>query len=164
MTTLRWLDANAERWLVALLLASIVALITINVFMRYVMNSSLSWGEELTLWFFVWFVWLAVSHAFHKRAHVRITAFRDLLSDRVARILDLIVDLLILTFLVILTIECLKLINLPFVANQSSVVLGIPIPVLYASAPIGASLSAIRVIQHMIPTLRQLAGSSVAGE
>ena len=132
--------------------------------MRYVINSSLSWGEELTLWLFVWFVWLAVSHAFHHRAHVRITAFRDLLNERVGRILDVIVDLLILAFLVVLTIECLKLIQLPFVANQSSVVLGIPIPVLYASAPVGASLSALRVVQHMIPTLRQLARSNVAGE
>ncbi len=98
MSALRWLDANVERMLVALLLAAIVALITINVFMRYVMNSSLAWGEELTLWIFVWFVWLAVSHAFHKREHVRITVFRDLLNDRVGRILDVIVDIFILTF------------------------------------------------------------------
>lgn len=164
MSAVRWLDANAERILVALLLAAIVVLITINIFMRYVMNSSLSWGEELTLWFFVWFVWLAVSHAFHKRAHVRITVFRDLLNERAIRILDLCVDLLILTFLIILTVECLRLIQLPFVANQSSVVLGIPIPILYASAPVGATLSAIRVVQHMIPSLRKLIQPSATGE
>ena len=57
MTLLKWLDANIERMLTAVLLAAIVALITGNVFMRYVLNSSLSWGEELTLWLFVWFVW-----------------------------------------------------------------------------------------------------------
>lgn len=56
-----------------------------------------------------------------------------------------------------LTVECIKLIMLPFVASQTSVVLGLPIPILYASAPVGAGLSAIRVIQHLIRTLRLLA-------
>jgi len=153
MSLLKWLDSNFERALLSLLLAAIVGLITANVFMRYILNSSLSWGEELTLWIFVWFVWIAVSHAFHTREHVRITAFRSLLGKRPQLILDIFVDLLVLVFLATLTYECMKLIMLPFVASQTSVVLGIPIPVLYSSAPVGAVLSSIRVIQHMIKTL-----------
>ncbi len=60
MIALRWLDRNFERYIVGLLLAAIVLLISANVFMRYILNASLSWGEELTLWLFVWFVWIAV--------------------------------------------------------------------------------------------------------
>ena len=73
MATLKWLNHNLEKVLASILLAAIVLLIFGNVFMRYIMNASLSWGEELTLWLFVWFVWLAVSYAFHSREHVRIT-------------------------------------------------------------------------------------------
>ena len=153
MTVVRWLDANLERFLIALLLAAIVLLIFANVFMRYVLNDSLSWGEELTLWLFVWFVWLSVSYAFQKYEHVRITAFHGLLSQRGQKLLDIVVDVLILVFFAVLIFECIKLILLPFVASQTSVVLGIPIPVLYASAPIGAALSSIRVIQHLVKTL-----------
>jgi TRAP-type C4-dicarboxylate transport system permease small subunit len=46
---------------------------------------------------------------------------------------------------------------MPFVVNQTSVVLGLPIPILYASAPVGAGLSAIRVVQHLLRTLRLIA-------
>lgn len=157
MSLIKWIDQNIEKVLTSTLLAAIVLLIFGNVFMRYIMNASLSWGEELTLWLFVWFVWLGVSYAFHTGDHVRITVLRDVLSDRARLIGDVVVAILVLGFLLTLTVECIKLIMLPFVANQKSVVLGMPIPILYASAPVGAGLSAIRVFQHLIRTLRLIA-------
>ena len=157
MSVLSWLNLNVEKALASFLLAAIVLLIFGNVFMRYVMNASLSWGEELTLWLFVWFVWLGVSYAFHTGDHVRITVFRDVLSERARLYADVAIGLLVLGFLTVLTYECVKLIMMPFVASQTSVVLGLPIPILYASAPVGASLSALRVIQHLIRTLRLIA-------
>lgn len=152
MAAIKWVDANAERVLAASLLAFIVLLISFNVVMRYIFNASLSWGEELTLWVFVWFIWLAVSYGFKKREHIRIMILRGLLPERQQLYLDLIVDLLILAFMAVLIAECVQLLQLPFVAKQKSVVLQLPIPILYASAPIGATLSSIRVIQHMHQT------------
>ncbi|WP_170519767.1 TRAP transporter small permease [Ruegeria atlantica] len=157
MSVIKWIDMNAEKVLANALLAAIVLLIFGNVFMRYILNASLSWGEELTLWLFVWFVWLGVSYAFHTGDHVRITVLRDVLRERARLYADVVIALLVLGFLVVLTIECIKLIRQPFVASQTSVVLGLPIPILYASAPIGAGLSAIRVTQHLIRTLRLIA-------
>lgn len=154
MTVLKWLDANLERALAGFLLASIVVLIAVNVFLRYVMNASLSWGEELTLWIFVWFVWIAVSLAFQRREHIRITVLTDLMGPRGRKAIEILVSLLILAFLVTLSVECIKLMLKPFVASQTSVVLGLPIPILYASAPFGAALSGFRVVQHLITTLR----------
>ena len=159
MSVIKWIDENAEKALTSALLGAIVLLIFGNVFMRYIMNASLSWGEELTLWLFVWFVWLGVSYAFHTGDHVRITVLRDVLSERARLFADVIIALLVLGFLVVLTIECVKLIRMPFVASQKSVVLGLPIPILYASAPVGACLSSIRVIQHLIRTLRLIAAT-----
>ncbi|WP_240336712.1 TRAP transporter small permease [Tropicibacter sp. Alg240-R139] len=148
----------------SILLAAIVLLIAGNVVMRYIFNASLSWGEELTLWFFVWFIWLAVSYGFHKREHIRITVLRDLLPPRVVPFLNIAVDILILAFLFTLIRECVALIRMPFVASQSSVVLGLPIPLLYSSAPIGASLSAIRVLQNLWRTIQSMRQSEYGGQ
>ncbi len=164
MAVVRWLDRNLEGALASLLLAIIVLLISGNVFMRYVLNASTSWGEELTLWIFVWFVWLATSYAFLHRKHVRITFVRDMLGVRAQIWLDAIVDLLILIFLAVLVYQCIKLINLPFVASQTSVVLGLPIPILYASAPVGASLSFIRVLQHFLVNFGAARNPSLGNE
>lgn len=156
MAALKWLDENLERCLVSVLLAAIVLLITGNVIMRYVFNASLSWGEELTLWFFVWFIWLAVSQAFHKREHIRITVFRDLLPAGAGKAINVIVDVLVLVFFAVLIKELIALINQPFVASQKSVVLGLPIPILYSSALAGSALSSFRIIQHLVRTLRPI--------
>lgn len=156
MTALKWLDHNAEKALATLLLGAIVLLIFANVIMRYVLNASLSWGEELTLWMFVWFLWLGVSYAFHTGDHVRVTFLRDMLAERTRLYIDAMIAVLVLAFLVMLTVECIKLIRMPFVARQTSVVLGFPIPILYASAPVGAGFSAIRVVQHLVRTLRTI--------
>ena len=154
MTALRWLDRNFERYIVGLLLAAIVLLISANVIMRYVLNASLSWGEELTLWLFVWFVWIAVSYAFQQGSHVRITLLRDAVPPRRRRAFEIVVDLLVIGFLAVLAVQCIQLMLKPFVLSQTSVVLGLPIPVLYASAPVGAALSILRVTQHLTKTLR----------
>ena len=164
MVYLKWLNANLERVLIALLLAGMVLLISANVFMRYVMNASLSWGEELTLWIFVWFIWLSVSYAFHRREHVRITLFKFMLTKKKQVWLEVIVDLAVLAFLCLLSLECIKLIIAPFVAHQKSVVLGFPIPFLYASAPVGALLSSFRILQNLFKTVPQLFADNETGD
>lgn len=154
MRALAWLDRNFERYTVGALLAAIVVLISANVFMRYVLNASLSWGEELTLWLFVWFVWISVSYAFQQGSHVRITFVRDAFGPDRQWLFEVVVDLLVIGFLAVLSVHCVKLMMQPFVLSQTSVVLGFPIPVLYASAPVGAALSILRTTQHLVRTLR----------
>ena len=61
---IRWLNERLEECLSVVLLALIVALVCANVLARYVLNASLSWGEELVGWLFIWFIWIAVSYVF----------------------------------------------------------------------------------------------------
>jgi len=142
--------------LAALLLAVIVTLIAVQVFMRYVMQNSLSWSEELTLWLFVWFIWLATSYAFKRRAHVRVAVLDQVFSPKGQLILNVFNQLLIVGFLVVLVYQCLILMNMPFVAKQRSVVLGMPIQYFYASAPIGAALSLFRLVQNLSSDMKEL--------
>ena len=156
MEFFRWIDEYLEAGLAASLLAVIVTLITIQVFMRYVMQNSLSWSEELTLWLFVWFIWLATSYAFKRRVHVRVAVLHQAFSPRGQLIINIVTQLLIIGFLAILVYQCIVLMNMPFVAKQRSVVLGMPIQYFYASAPFGASLSLLRLMQNLGTDLKAI--------
>lgn len=145
---MKWLNNNLEAALGGALLAVIVLLIMLQVIMRYVFENSLSWSEELTLWSFVWFIWLGISYAFKQRKHVKVTFFQDLLPDKVKQKLEVLIDIMIVCFLLIMTYQSYKLITLPYVLSQNSVVLNLPIAILYASAPVGSVLSVFRIIQH----------------
>ncbi|UGA56802.1 TRAP transporter small permease [Vibrio sp. VB16] len=145
---MKWLNENLEAALGGTLLASIVLLITMQVVMRYVFQNALSWSEELTLWTFIWFIWIGISYAFKERKHVKVTFFQDMLPSKVKRYLEVVIDIVIVCFLLVMVYQSYKLITLPYVLSQKSVVLNIPIAFMYASAPVGSLLSVFRIIQH----------------
>ncbi len=153
MRILRWFDEHLESALAAALLAVIVAFISAQIFMRYVFNSPLSWTEEAVLWTFVWFIWIGISYAFKERRHVRVTVFVDLFPQGFKKAVEMSVDVLIVIFFIVLTWHSYKLITLPYVLAQKSVVLNMPIAFLYMSAPVGALLSVFRVSQHILRTI-----------
>ncbi len=154
MKVFRWLNEYLEAGLAALLLAFIVALISVQVFMRYVMRHSLSWSEELTLWIFVWFIWLATSYAFKRRLHVKVTLFHQMLGPKGQLTVNIMTQILMMGFMAVLIYQCITLMNMPFVAQQRSVVLDMPIQYFYASAPVGAVLSLWRLLQNFVSDSR----------
>ena len=151
---INWLDKHLEAALGALLLAIIVGLIALQVVMRYVFGNALSWSEELTLWAFIWFIWIGIAYAFKERKHVKVTFFQNILPEKVVNTLEVIIDLVILAFLFTVTYHAYQLISMPYVISQKSVVLSLPIPMLYASAPVGALLSAFRISQNLIKKIK----------
>ncbi|WP_407333377.1 TRAP transporter small permease [Enterovibrio sp. 27052020O] len=156
---MKWLNENLESMLGGALLAGIVLLIMMQVIMRYVFQDALSWSEELTLWTFIWFIWIGISYAFKERKHVKVTFFQDLLSDKFKRKLEMVIDVMVVLFLIIMTYQSYKLISLPYVLSQKSVVLNLPIAILYASAPVGSMLSVFRIIQFYFIKPTQYANS-----
>lgn len=147
---MKWLNDNLEAALGGLLLAGIVILITVQVVMRYVFQNALSWSEELTLWSFIWFIWIGIAYAFKERKHVKVTFFQDLLPANAKRMLEVVIDIAIVVFLITMTYQSYKLITLPYVLSQKSVVLNLPIAIMYASAPVGSLLSVFRILQFYV--------------
>ncbi|WP_435106059.1 TRAP transporter small permease [Arhodomonas sp. AD133] len=148
MTMMRWLDQHMEELLSVILLSVIVILVCVNVTARYAFESSLPWGEELIRWVFVWFIWVAVSYVFRQDKHITITILADLLPQSWQRVHQFLARLLVVVFLLTISLYGVDLMLNPMVRSQVSVVLQMPIPVYYASAPFGAALGALRVIQN----------------
>ncbi len=58
-------------------LVSMVLIIGINVFMRYVLNSGLKWGEEISLILIIWFSFIAMALGVRKNLHISIHLLRN---------------------------------------------------------------------------------------
>ncbi len=58
-----------------LAIIGISALTIINVFCRFVLNSPISWVEEITLGFFVWLVFIGMSSAMKRGGHIGVDYF-----------------------------------------------------------------------------------------
>lgn len=85
----RVLDAvdRAIAGLVILAMAAMVATVAAQVFMRYALNLSLDWAEEISRLFFVWAVFLAMPLGVKRGAHVGIALLTDRLPARVQGVL-----------------------------------------------------------------------------
>ncbi|MBC9246584.1 TRAP transporter small permease [Paracoccus sp. 11-3] len=85
---------SLEQNIIAIILGVMTVLTFVNVVLRYVFQSSLIWGLELTLALFAWLVLLGISHAVKINAHLGVDAVINLLPPAARRILALIAGVL----------------------------------------------------------------------
>ena len=78
--SIRKLIDNLEEYFVVATMALMTLLVFVQVIMRYVFSSSLSWSEELARFIFLWVSWVGASYAVKERAHFRVEMFANLRS------------------------------------------------------------------------------------
>lgn len=71
-------------------ISAISALTIINVFCRFVLNSPISWVEEITLGFFVWLVFIGMSSAMKRGGHIGVDYFLLMLPKAIRNVFTII--------------------------------------------------------------------------
>lgn len=93
---------SLEQNIIAIILGVMTILTFVNVVLRYVFQSSLIWGLELTLALFAWLVLLGISHAVKINAHLGVDAVINLLPPTARRALALFAGALCIFYAVLL--------------------------------------------------------------
>lgn len=87
-----------EETVIALILGLMVMITFVNVVLRYVFNSSLIWGQEVTLILFAWLVLFGVSYGVKVTAHLGVDAVTNMLSPGPRKVLALIAAALCIAY------------------------------------------------------------------
>lgn len=113
----------------------ITAIIFVQVICRYVLQSSLSWSEELTRYLMIWIVFLGSGYVLGIGAHSNMDIVSSKLPEHVKNIVDKGISLLLVVFsLVIIRYGCsMVLVG----AAQKSSALHLPMSLVYLAIPIG---------------------------
>ena len=129
-----------------------VALLFIQIVMRYVVGRSLSWSEELARYIFLWQVWLGTSFAVRENRHIRIDIIPNMLkkNERTWARFEFFVTLIWLGFAIFLTYQGFMLTSIQIEINQLSAALRIPMALAYASVPVGCGMMSLRLIGRLI--------------
>ncbi|MCI2398826.1 TRAP transporter small permease [Aliiroseovarius subalbicans] len=90
--------AGFEETAIALILGLMTMITFVNVVMRYVFNSGLIWGLEVTLILFAWLVIFGISYGVKITAHLGVDAITNLLSPRARRSVALIVGVICIVY------------------------------------------------------------------
>ncbi|MCE8017654.1 TRAP transporter small permease [Halomonas sp. MCCC 1A17488] len=150
------LDRKVERWLLLTFYALIILTIAIEVFRRFVLNYSSSWGEEMARYAFIYLAWLAAAAAVRDRAHIRIDVLVNLGGPRMKRLAWWLSDIATL----ILAVWALWLSISPIITSLhfGSITPGLRLSQAFflAAVPIGFALVVTRVIQSMLADTRRM--------
>jgi TRAP-type transport system small permease protein len=153
----RTLEA-VERWIIIPLLACLLAFITVGVFiqvvMRYVFATSFLWGEELSLFAFIWSVFLGAVVGVRRRIHLGFDFLPELLTGRWAVAQRLVINLSILAVALLLLLEGWTFALLS--VQRLSPALGISLFVPTLVIPISGGLMSVITLRDLAQDVRQL--------
>lgn len=143
----RFLDSTLET-ICIVLFAGMVIIVLTQVFFRYVLNSSLSWPEEMARWAFVWLVFLGMAVNTARRSHVSIDFISKHLPEALHPWHGLFIRAAMAATSVALIVHGSDLVSR---ATYVSPALGWPFPYLYLAVPVGAALTLIYLARQSEP-------------
>jgi TRAP-type C4-dicarboxylate transport system permease small subunit len=138
-----------EESLVVACLGVMTVVIGIQVFMRYVMQDSLSWSEELARYLFIFLVYAGISYGVKLKRHIRVEVFTMWLPLKVRQFIMIISDLIFLAFAVFIIYYGFTTVGRIFRVNQLSPALQLPMGYVYATLPFCYIMVTVRLLQNL---------------
>lgn len=136
--------------------AAMTFMLIIQVFLRYVLRTSIPFSEELARYLMIWVVFLAAGLALKEDAHINIRVLVDRLRGRTRLWLNLVAQILLLAFLVLLMIETIAV--LPYQRAQIILSMGISIFWFYLAIPVGCSIMILFLLPKMHEKVKKISG------
>ena len=137
---------------ITLLMAGMVATVGIQAVWRYGFDNPPTWTEELARYLFAWLIFLGAGLAFGRRSHIVVDALINALPARVRQGVAILGEALVLSFLLLLLWQGVKMVMLT--SNTHSAALGINIGFVYAALPVGAAVSLVFVTANLLRAAR----------
>ena len=101
-----------EEYVLCASLVLTTLIIFVQVIMRSVFNSSLTWSEELTRYIFIWQIWMGVSIAQKDKAHIKVEILKSFVKNqKFLAVVDVIATILLIAFNIFLVTSGIDLVQ-----------------------------------------------------
>ena len=152
---------SLETWVANVSLLLLVAFLALQVFFRYVLETGLTWSEELSRFSFVWFVYISASAAAQKGTHIRVTVATHWFPGG-QRWCLLLADAIWVAFNAAVVVAGVLLLRKMAAHPVYSTALFLPLVYVYSIIPIAHALMIVRIVQRQWTAWKQ--GTSVLPE
>ena len=125
-----------------------IILVTWQVITRYFLNKPSIVSEQLAQYLFVWLIMYVSAYVFGKREHMQITFIRDLASQKVKTIIEIIQEIMITIFVIGVMIYGGYFSSLKQI-TQIDAALPISIGVIYSAIPISGLFTIFYCISNI---------------
>ena len=154
MRVIKWLDKHAEETILVTLLIMISCVMGLQVFMRKVLNNSLSWPEEFCRYCYVWTCFITVGYTIRYGNILRVTVVADLFPKTAKKILLILINVLLLVIFSVFFVYSVDVVQTLKGIGQSSTAMGLPMYLVYLCTIIGFCLATIRTVQEIFKQIK----------
>jgi len=130
-------------------LVMMTGITAVQVFNRYVLQSSLDWSEELARYLFIWAVYVGCSYAMQMDRHLEVTILRTLFKGKFARPITILASILTLVFCIFATVLGVKFVMFLAGTGQKTPALEVQAYWVYLCMPIGLGFMALRTFEKL---------------
>lgn len=144
-TALQWIN-RFEEITASLALFFMASIIIVQVFMRYVVQHSLAWPEELARYLFIYSVYIGSSYAALGRRHLEVTIIRTVFNEKVGKFFTIVAYLITSIFCCMMIFWGIKMVSFVIMTNQITPALQIPMYIPFICIPLGFGLMFLRTL------------------
>ncbi|MBB6448700.1 TRAP-type C4-dicarboxylate transport system permease small subunit [Geomicrobium halophilum] len=134
---------NIDDYIITIAISGTIIVVSANIFFRYVLNSPITWTEEVSVAFFTLVTFFGMSSAMKRNEHIGIDYFVRKLPDPISYLFQWI--RLIAIFGIILFVFIYLGFQLALDSNAQTSILGISYIYIYLSIPLGGLLALIHL-------------------
>ncbi|QQK78894.1 TRAP transporter small permease [Salicibibacter cibi] len=134
---------NIDDYIITIAIAGTIIVVSSNIFFRYVLNSPITWTEELSIAFFVYVTYFGLSSAMKRNSHIGIDYFVRKLPDPLSYFFQWV--RLITIFGIILFVFVYLGFQLALDTTAQTSILGISYIYIYLSIPLGGILALLHL-------------------
>lgn len=127
---------------------------TYQVFTRFILQESISWGHEFLIYGFIWLIMIIAPVLVREKTHATITLFLERLQKKPKLIMNLITDLISLGFLLFLFFQAINLMVVQ--TGMTSPIIKIPLPFVTLSVVVGTFFMLVFFIENIIDVIKHL--------
>ncbi len=147
------LISRIEEWTLFIIVMSALISLFANVVLRYGFNYTLAWSEELVRIVIIYSTFIGASVAIRQGNMIRIDAVVQIFPG-MTKGLTLYSHVLMLVFACIMIYHGYKITHLQLLTHQKTIIMQIPLVIVYAIMPVTGVMVFIRTVQAIFREMR----------
>jgi len=139
-------------WFLAMLMAGMVAIVSAQVWYRFILNDPLSWSEEASRYLFVWISFMGAAAGVRYQVHLGIDLMEKILPAGSYRMVVIIVNLIIQVFLLMIIYWGFKILGVIQFQESPSMHISMRYP--YMAVPVGSIFMLINSLRITVAAIQ----------
>lgn len=154
MRSIKWLDKYFEETLLVFFLVLISCVMFLQVIMRYVFNSSLTWPEEFCRYCYVWTAFFSLAYTVRQGNMLRVAVVVDCFPQTIRKVIFILVNVVCLVVFSVFFYHSIGVVQSIARMGQTSSAMEWPMAIVYLCTVFGFGLAALRTVQAIIMQIR----------